>query len=111
MSEFRASPERRFIINDSPLIPTASSSSTRIYADSIERENIELTIVYSNDFEHPSLINFIVCGLCLCPAVKPEADYNLISTVNRNLSKLSSMAVGSSIPKNCGDDDDYNLND
>ena len=96
MSEFRTSPEKRFIINDSPLIPTTSSSSTRIYADSIERENIELTMVYSNDWEQPSLLNFIICGLCLCPGIRPESENNIIGSINRNLSRMRSTAIETS---------------
>ena len=111
MSEFRISPEKRFIINDSPLIPTTSSSSTRIYADSIDKENIELTLVYSNDWEHPSLLNFLACGLCLCPGLRPETENNIIGSLNRNLTRMRSMAIETSNERGLDNTKNKNKND
>jgi hypothetical protein len=63
MSEYRSSPEQRYQKSVScTVVPTPPQECFELV-----KAEIGLSLVYSHDIEHPSLFNFIACGLLMCP--------------------------------------------
>jgi hypothetical protein len=101
MPSFRSQPEQR----------QQKSSTCKILVEEIDKDlslldaELGLSLVYTNDVEHPSVLNFLACGLFMCPGAPTIPSSSTNRMLRRNESNSSALSKDGN--ETLGDEDEH----